>query len=92
MWGAEWLELLWQSICQHFDCQVLQAERLPDQLSDDDLAFWSYVVEEQRPKSVAEAHMDYSDDEQESDEEGEVEEESEEEGMDIDWLDLLIEV
>ena len=73
-------------------CQVLKAERMPDQLSDDDLAFWSYVVEEQRPKSVAEAHMDYSDDEQESDEEGEVEEESEEEGMDIDWLDLLIEV
>ena len=42
---------------------MLQAERLPDQLSDDDLAFWSYVVEEQRPKSVAEAHVDYSDDE-----------------------------
>ena len=63
---------------------MLKAERTPDQLSDDDLAFWSYVVEEQRPKSVAEAYMDHSDDE----EEGEVEQESEAEedplDMDID--------
>ena len=58
-------------------CQVLKAERMPDQLSDDDLAFWSYVVEEQRPKSVAEA-MDNSDD----DEEEEVELESDEGGED----------
>ena len=65
-------------------CQVLKAERMPDQLSDDDLAFWSYVVEEQRPKSVAEAYMDNSDDEVESDEESEVEQESEEEDISID--------
>ena len=62
---------------------------MPDQLGDDDLAFWSYVVEEQRPKSVAEAYMDNSDD----DEDDEVEQESEEEedslDMDIDWLDWL---
>ena len=59
---------------------MLQAERMPDQLSDDDLAFWSYVVEEQRPKSVAEAYRDDSDDE----EEDEVVQESDGEDMDID--------
>ena len=63
---------------------MLKAERMPDQLSDDDLAFWSYVVEEQRPKSVAEAYMDNNDDEVESDEESEVEQESEEEDISID--------
>ena len=64
---------------------MLQAERLPDQLSDDDLAFWSYVVEEQRPKSVAEA-LEYDSDDEEGDEDFH---ESEEEDMDIDWLDNL---
>ena len=61
-------------------CQVLKAERMPDQLSDDDLAFWSYVVEEQRPKSVAEA-LEYDSDDEEEDEDFH---ESEEEDMDID--------
>ena len=60
---------------------MLQAERMPDQLSDDDLAFWSYVVEEQRPKSVAEAYRDYDSDDEEEDK---VLQESEGEDMDID--------
>ena len=64
---------------------------MPQEISDDDLAFWSYVVEEQRPKSVAEAYMDDSDDEdndeveEEGDEKGEVgQEEQDSLEMDID--------
>ena len=64
-------------------CKVLAAERNPQELSEDDVAFWSYVKPDQRPATVAGAAQDnYSDEESEdnSDEEGDIDEDM----MDID--------
>ena len=63
---------------------MLQAERLPDQLSEDDLAFWSFVVMEQRPNSVAEAYRNSDSDSDDEEEDGVEEESDEGEDMDID--------
>ena len=65
-------------------CKVLAAERNPQELSEDDVAFWSYVKPDQRPATVAGAAQDnYFDEESEdndSDEEGDIDEDM----MDID--------
>ena len=60
-------------------CKVLSAEKNSQQLSDDDVAFWSFVKPDQRPKTVAEAYIN----EDEDSEDGNSEEE-EEEDMDVD--------
>ena len=65
-------------------CKVLAVERNPQELSEDDVAFWSYVKPDQRPATVTGAAQDnYSDEESEdndSDEEGDIDEDM----MDID--------
>ena len=64
--------------------QKLHLQRNPQELSEDDVAFWSYVKPDQRPATVAGAAQDnYSDEESEdndSDEEGDIDEDM----MDID--------
>ena len=56
-------------------CNVLSAEKNSQQLSDDDEAFWSYVKSNQRPKTVAEAHIHPDDDSEEENSEDEEEDE-----------------
>ena len=72
------------TIIQTTACKVLAAERNPQELSEDDVAFWSYVKPDQRPATVAGAAQDnYFDEESEdndSDEEGDIDEDM----MDID--------
>ena len=58
-------------------CKVLSAEKNSQQLSDDDVAFWSFVKPDQRPKTVAEAFIN-----QDEDSEDENSEEEEEEDVD----------
>ena len=41
------------TIIQTTACKVLAAERNPQELSEDDVAFWSYVKPDQRPATVA---------------------------------------
>ena len=60
-------------------CKVLSAEKDSQKLSDDDVAFWSFVKPDQRPKTVAEAYIN-----QDEDSEDENSEEEEEEDMDVD--------
>ena len=60
-------------------CKVLSTEKNCQQLSDDDVAFWSFVKPDQRPKTVAEAFIN-----QDEDREDENSEEEEEEVMDVD--------
>ena len=60
-------------------CKVLSAEKNSQQLSDDDVAFWSFVKPDQRPKTVAEAFIN-----QDEDSEDENSEEEEEEDMEVD--------
>ena len=56
-----------------------EAVRCCQQLSDDDVAFWSFVKPEQRPKTVAEAYID-----QDEDSEDQIsDEEEEKEDMDV---------
>ena len=60
-------------------CKVLSAEKNSQQLTDDDVAFWSFVKPDQRPKTVAEAYMN-----QDEDSEDQIsDEEEEEEDMDV---------
>ena len=64
--------------------QVLAAERNPQELSEDDVVFWSYVKPDQRPATVAGAAQDnYSDEESEDNDSGE-EGDIDEDMMDID--------
>ena len=58
---------------------MLSAEKNSQHLSDDDVAFWSYVKQDQRQKTVAEAYIN-----QDEDSEDENSEEEEEEDMDVD--------
>ena len=55
---------------------MLSAEKNSQHLSDDDVAFWSYVKPDQRQKTVAQAYINQDEDENS--------EEEEEEGMDVD--------
>ena len=52
-------------------CKVLAAERDPKGLSDDDVAFWSYVKPDQRPATVAGDGENNFDDEEGEESEGE---------------------
>ena len=65
-------------------CKVLAAERNPQELSEDDVAFWSYVKPDQRPATVGGAadniNVDEESEENVSEEEGDIDED----GMDID--------
>ena len=54
---------------------MLSAEKNSQQLSDDDVAFWSFVKPDQRPKTVAEAHIHSDDDSEEENSEDEEEDE-----------------
>ena len=56
-------------------CKVLSAEKNSQQLSDDDVAFWSFVKPDQRPKTVAEAYIHSDDDSEEENSEDEEEDE-----------------
>ena len=56
-------------------CKVLSAEKNSQQLSDDNVAFWSYVKPDQRPKTVGEAYIHPDDDSEEENSEDEEEEE-----------------
>ena len=56
---------------------MLSAEKDSQKLSDDDVAFWSFVKPDQRPKTVAEAYIN-----QDEDSEDENSEEEEEEDVD----------
>ena len=56
----------------------LSAEKNSQQLTDDDVAFWSFVKPDQRPKTVAEAYMN-----QDEDSEDQISDEEEEEDMDV---------
>ena len=55
---------------------MLSAEKNSQQLTDDDVAFWSFVKPDQRPKTVAEAYMN-------QDEDSEDQISDEEEDMDV---------
>ena len=57
---------------------LLSAEKNSQQLTDDDVAFWSFVKPDQRPKTVAEAYMN-----QDEDSEDQISDEEEEEDMDV---------
>ena len=65
-------------------CKVLAAERNPQELSEDDVAFWSYVKPDQRPATVAGSaeniYVDGYSEDNDSDEEGDIDEDM----MDID--------
>ena len=65
-------------------CKVLAVERNPQELSEDDVAFWSYVKPDQRPATVAGAaeniYVDGESEDNDSDEEGDIDEDM----MDID--------
>ena len=56
-------------------CKVLSVEKNSQQLSDDDVAFWSFVKPDQRPKTVAEAYIHPDDDSEEENSEDEEEDE-----------------
>ena len=57
---------------------LVSAEKNSQQLTDDDVAFWSFVKPDQRPKTVAEAYMN-----QDEDSEDQISDEEEEEDMDV---------
>ena len=57
---------------------MLSAEKNSQKLSNDDVAFWSFVKPDQRPKTVAEAYMN-----QDEDSEDQISDEEEEEDMDV---------
>ena len=64
-------------------CKVLAAERNPQELSEDDVAFWSYVKPDQRPATVAGGtETNYVEEESEDNDSGE------EEGIDEDMMDI----
>ena len=64
-------------------CKVLAAERNPQELSEDDVAFWSYVKPDQRPATVAgDTETNYVEEESEDNDSGE------EEGIDEDMMDI----
>ena len=57
---------------------MAKAESAPEDISDDDRAFWSYVIKEDRPKTLHGENEEEG--EEEVEEEGEEEEGDEEEG------------
>ena len=68
-------------------CKVLAAERNPQELSEDDVAIWSYVKPDQRPATVAGAAENFYVDEESEDNDSEEEGDIDEDMMDIDWDD-----
>ncbi len=71
-------------ICYTKSCEVLKAEAKLEDISDDDLKFWSFIQLEERPATVH-AVFDDEDDEDEEANDDEESEEEEDETEDMDY-------
>ena len=60
-------------------CAIRKAEEDPEAVSADDKAFWSYIVKEDRPSTMAGVQESDGEDDEEGEDEGEDDSESEEE-------------